>query len=428
MRRCLIVTALVLALLPAGVAAADPAYAPVDRAGPALDVPTAKLAAALECSRGIDRASRTPILLVPGTGASAHDNYSWNYEPQFDKLGIPWCAVTFPYDGNGDIQVNGEYIVYALRTMYARAGRKVSVVGHSQGGMVPRWALRFWPDTRKMVDDVIGFAPSNHGTTQAGLACHGSCLVANWQQAYMSNFIRALNSYQETFPGISYTNVYTHDDEVVRPNSDDTGSSSLHGGGGRITNVAVQDVCPADSSDHDLLGTVDAVAYALAIDALDHDGPADPARIPATTCAQPYMPGINPVTGTAAGLQALYDDETSTGPETPAEPPLACYVYASCRLGGTASPPHVRCTALGPLRFRLHAPRGERIVGVAVYVDGVRVRRRRGHRIGSVSIGRRAAGHRSIRIVTTMSRGVRRVSVRAVHGCTLGRPHTHRLR
>src|SRR5207237_8088809 len=88
-------------------------------------------------------------------------------------------------------------------------------------------------------------------------------LVANWQQAYMSNFIRALNSYQETFPGISYTDVYTHNDEVVRPNSDDTGSSSLHGGGGRIANVAVQDICPAGGSEHDFLGTADAAPSPL---------------------------------------------------------------------------------------------------------------------------------------------------------------------
>jgi hypothetical protein len=427
MRRCLLITAVAFALL-AGVATADPAYAPPDRPGPALGVAPAKLAAALECSRGIDRASRTPVLLVPGTGSNAHDNFSWNYEPQFNKLGIPWCAVSFPYNGNGDIQVNGEYVVYALRTMYARAGRKVSVVGHSQGGMVPRWALRFWPDTRQMVDDVIGFAPSNHGTTQAGLACHGSCIEANWQQAYMSNFIRALNSYQETFPGISYTNVYTHNDEVVRPNSDDTGSSSLHGGGGRITNVAVQDVCPADSSEHDTLGTVDAVAYALAIDALDHDGPADKARIPASTCAQPYMPGIDPATGPAAGFQALVNNESSTGPETPAEPPLACYVFASCRQAVAGTPTRSRCTTLRPLRFKLHPPRGQRVVGVDVYVDGVRVKRVRGHRIRSVSIGRRAAGHRKIEVVTRTSTGGRRASVRTVHGCKLGRPHTRRLR
>jgi hypothetical protein len=334
-------------------AQADPVYASPSRPGPPLDVPHGQLAAALECSAGVAHASRAPVLLVPGTGASAHDNFSWNYEPAFNTLGIPWCAVTFPYDGNGDIQVNGEYVVYAIRTMHALAGRRISIVGHSQGGMVPRWALRFWPDTRQMVDDVIGFAPSNHGTTQTQFSCQGSCLEANWQQAYMSNFIRALNSYQETFPGISYTNVYTHNDEVVRPNSDDHGSSSLHGGGGRITNVAVQDSCPADSSDHDVLGTIDAVAYALAIDALDHDGPANPSRISPSVCTQPYMPGVNPVTGPAAGLQAFYDDESSTGPTTASEPPLACYVFASCQ-PKTAAQPSCR----GRIRLRLRATRG----------------------------------------------------------------------
>jgi pimeloyl-ACP methyl ester carboxylesterase len=426
MRRALLLSALGLILL-AGVSRADPVYAPVDRTGPPLDVPPAKLAAALECSQGVDHAARTPVLLVPGTGASAKDNFSWNYEPALNQRGTPWCAVTFPYNGNGDIQVNGEYVVYAIRTMHARAGRRISVIGHSQGGMVPRWALRFWPDTRSMVDDVIGFAPSNHGTTQTQFSCTNSCLVANWQQAYMSNFIRALNSYQETFPGVSYTDVYTHNDEIVRPNSDDTGSSSLHGGGGRITNVAVQDVCPNDSSDHDLLGTVDPVAYALAIDALDNDGPANPAHVPLSTCAQPYMPGIDPVTGPAAGLQALYDDETSTGPETPSEPPLACYVFASCRQANATAPP-ASCTATPRLRFRLHPWRHERIVAVDVYVDRRRVAHRRGRRLVSVAVGPVAAGHHTITILTRASDGVRRKSVRTLSGCTLGKPHSSRVR
>ncbi len=328
---CATLPLLVSAALLAPAARAAAPYTPPWWPGPALSVPRAKLMAALQCQPSVSHARRTPVLLVPGTGASAHDNFSWNYEPAFDRLGIPWCAVTFPYDGNGDIQVNGEYVVYAIRTMYARAGRRISIVGHSQGGMVPRWALRFWPDTRHMVDDVIGFAPSNHGTTQASDTCSGGCLYANMQQSYMSHFILALNSYQETFRGISYTNVYTRHDEVVQPNTSDHGSSSLHGGGGRIANVAVQDICPADLSEHDLLGTIDAVAYALALDALSHPGPADPNRVPRSVCTQPLMPGVSPVTGPPAGLIALYDDETSTGPTGTHEPPLACYVLLACR-------------------------------------------------------------------------------------------------
>jgi pimeloyl-ACP methyl ester carboxylesterase len=407
-------------MVAAGPATADPAYAPPDRAGPALDVSIDKLAGALECSDGVNGAQRAPVLLMPGTGSNAKDNFGWNYERAFNDLGIPWCAVSFPYNGNGDVQVNGEYVVYAIRTMYARAGRRVSLVGHSQGGMVGRWALRFWPDTRAMVDDVIGFAPSNHGTKQAGLTCRDKCIYANWQQSYQSNFIRALNSFAETWAGVSYTSIYSHNDEVVTPNSDDTGSSSLHGGAGRIRNVALQDVCPADTSEHFLIGTTDAVAYALAIDALQHDGPADPARISSTTCAQPYMPGIDPATGPAAGLQAFYNNQSSTGPEATSEPPLACYVLASCK------PAAATCAATRVVRFHLHAGKRGRIVAVDVYVDKRRIRHRRAHRIRTISIGRLPAGSHTIRVVTRASTGVRHVSVRKVRGCRLTKPHTRR--
>jgi Putative serine esterase (DUF676) len=56
--------------------------------------------------------------------------------------------VTLPDNGMDDIQVAGEFVVNAIRTMYTRAGRRISIFGHSQGGMVPRWAFRFWPVPR----------------------------------------------------------------------------------------------------------------------------------------------------------------------------------------------------------------------------------------------------------------------------------------
>jgi triacylglycerol esterase/lipase EstA (alpha/beta hydrolase family) len=307
-------------------------YAPVDQPGPALSVPQGELDASLQCTGGLAGAGLAPVLLVPGTGSNPPHNFGWNWEPALNQLGIPWCAVTLPHNSLGDIQVAGEYVVNGIRTMYQRAGRKISIIGHSQGGMLPRWALRFWPDTRAMVDDQIGFAPSNHGTTGAKFTCATGCPEAFWQQSDTSEFIKALNSYQETFPGISYTEVYTHTDEVVTPNSDDSGSSSLHGGGGEITNEAVQQICPLDLNEHNALGTVDNVAYALAIDALDHAGPADPSRIPASVCTQPFMPGVNPATAAVDAASTLADLLTNiaTYPPAPAEPPLRCYVTASC--------------------------------------------------------------------------------------------------
>jgi Putative serine esterase (DUF676) len=321
-------------LLPASAAAIT--YAPVDQPGPPLSVSQDKLNASLECPSNLAGAARAPVLLVPGTGSNPQHNFSWNWEPALDSLGIPWCAVTLPGNALGDIQVAGEYVVNAIRTMHQRAGRRISIIGHSQGGMIPRWALRFWPDTRAMVDDQIGFAPSNHGTTGADPLCTLSCAAADWQQRDIAEFIKALNSYQETFPGISYTEIYSHFDEIVTPNSDDTGSSSLHGGGGEITNEAIQDLCPLDSSEHLAIGTQDNVAYDLAIDALEHPGPADPARAKASDAGMctplKLMPGINPLTyptdlASAAADLAL---NTATAPQINAEPPLACYVTASC--------------------------------------------------------------------------------------------------
>jgi pimeloyl-ACP methyl ester carboxylesterase len=305
-------------------------------------VPKEKLNASLDCPSSLAGAGRSPVLLVPGTGSNPEHNFSWNWEPALSKLGIPWCAVTLPDNALGDIQVAGEYVVNAIRTMYQRAGRRISIVGHSQGGMIPRWALRFWPDTRAMVDDQIGLAPSNHGTTGAEVLCSVSCAAADWQQSDKAQFIAALNSYQETFPGISYTEIYTHFDEIVTPNSNDMGSSSLHGGGGEITNVAIQDLCPSDPSEHLAIGTQDNVAYDLAVDALTHSGPGDPSRAASSDpliCTTPLMPGINPITYPTdlAGATADLAKNTASAPAVKAEPPLACYVTASCAAGGTAS-------------------------------------------------------------------------------------------
>ncbi|MFL5907335.1 MAG: lipase family alpha/beta hydrolase [Solirubrobacterales bacterium] len=314
-------------------------YAPVDQPGPALSVPQDQLDARLTCTGNVGGAARAPVLLVPGTGSNPQHNFGWNWMPALNDLGIPWCAVNPPENSLGDIQIAGEYIVNAIRTMYSTAGRKIAIIGHSQGGMSPRWALRFWPDTRAMVDDQIGIAPSNHGTRDAEFACQMPCVPANFQQSDKAEFIKAVNSYQETFPGISYTEIYTHTDEIVTPNSDDNGSSSLHGGGGEIENEAVQDICPLDPTEHNGLGTVDNVAYALAIDALDHPGPANPSRIPSSVCTQPFMPGVNPATfptdAASTALDLLINEQSA--PTVPAEPPLKCYVTASCPKAGVAA-------------------------------------------------------------------------------------------
>ena len=91
----------------------------------------------------------------------------------------------------------------------------------------------------------------------------------------------------------------------MTPAFDASDTSSLHGGGGRITNVDLQDVCPAHVADHLKTGSYDAVGYALAIDALTHDGPADPVRIDRAVCTQEFPPGVDPATFPTSCLNGI---------------------------------------------------------------------------------------------------------------------------
>jgi hypothetical protein len=327
-----------------GASAAAPRerYAPLHRPGPELTVPGKRLREALDCHGDLRNSAKAPVLLNPATGVTPVKNYAWNYERAFTHQHRPWCAVTMPHRTLGDIQTAAEYLVHAIRRMHARSGQRIAILGHSQGGMSMRWALRFWPDTRRMVGDVIGMAGSNHGTTTLRHCVAGrtTCPPAVWQQDRGARFIEALNSRVETFAGISYTEIYTRTDEVVQPSdADATASSALHTGKGRITNVATQDVCPSDVDEHLMVGTVDPVTYALVMDALTHRGPARPERVGPAVCSRVYQPGVDParaqmyldILGAAPGLLAVNVPEVNVvgAPEVAREPRLRCYVFAA---------------------------------------------------------------------------------------------------
>ena len=182
--RWVVVTALVALVwaAPAALAAAP--------AGPPLSVPAAELAKSLDCPKRLAGASRAPVLLIPGTNLEPKANFDWNYEPALTAAGIPWCAVTLPTYGMNDIQVSAEYVVWAIRTMARESGRRVAVLGHSQGGLGTRWALRWWPDLRDDVSDVIMFGTPNHGATYSDSNYTGpsTCSASLYQMRSDSQF------------------------------------------------------------------------------------------------------------------------------------------------------------------------------------------------------------------------------------------------
>lgn len=302
---------------------------------PALTVPTSTLDAALACSAGLASATRAPVLLVPGTATTPDTAFSWNHQPALEAMGWPYCTVELPESAMADAQVSAEYIVHAIRQMARLSGRRVAVVGYSQGGMLPRWALRFYPDIREHVEELVGLAPSNHGTETAAPTCVSGCQPSIWQQRSDAAFIAALNADFETVAGVDYTVIYTQLDEVVVPNAGPNPSSPLRAQGEHLANIATQSVCPANAADHLALGTYDPVAHALLVDALTHPGPADQTRLAgyagapgtAAVCAEVFMPGVNPATFALdyGGLLAGISEAAANTERVDAEPALRCF-------------------------------------------------------------------------------------------------------
>jgi triacylglycerol esterase/lipase EstA (alpha/beta hydrolase family) len=326
-RRSLVGVALAGALIAAGLGL-RPAAATSNGpdGGPALDVPQAALSSALHCTGGAGAPSgERPVLLVHGTGLTPAQSWDWNYGEVLPKLGYPTCTVALPQSALGDIQVASEYVVYAIDTMAQEWNSQVDVIGHSQGGIEPRWALRWWPGLRTKVDHYIGLASPNHGIYAAdACADSGNCWAAVWQMAQGSHFMTALNSLYEAPGPTSYTNIYSLTDDLVQPALPDP-TAALRAGA-NVSNIAVQSVCPGRYVNHGGM-LADAVVFALVMDALGTKGPAKASDVPVTVCAQQFIPGVSPVAA-VTGNAEVYTNAAQAFRDQPGvkqEPPLEPY-------------------------------------------------------------------------------------------------------
>lgn len=250
---------------------------------PALETDQAKLDAGLVCTP-FTHPDKAPVLLVHGTFTTGYEQYDWTYLPLLDQRGFDVCAVTYPDRGLGDQQISAEYVVNALRRIYAKTGRKVAMIGHSQGASMPRWALRWWPSARNAVEDFVLQAGPNHGTSNAPalpvLPATTGMPAAFYQFTPGSNFTKAVNSVDETPGDISYTSIYTQFDELVQPASPiPTAALDWKQNNPKVSNILIQDVCPGRFVDHVTIGLTDRVSFELALDAISNPGPASIERL-----------------------------------------------------------------------------------------------------------------------------------------------------
>ncbi|MEW2522117.1 esterase/lipase family protein [Actinacidiphila alni] len=234
-----------------------------------------------------------PVVLVHGTLGNGTDNWLV-FAPYLVQRG--YCVFSFDYGmlpgeslfgGLGPITDSAQQLSdFTDRVLAATGASKVDMVGHSQGGMMPRYYLRFLGGAAK-VNALVGLAPDSHGTTLSGLTkllpyfpgaadlleSHAPGLT---DQVVGSPFQQKLNAGGDTEPGVHYTVISTIYDEVATPYTTQALS------GPNVHNVVLQDLCPVDVSEHVAIGLTDRIAFHEAANALD------PAHATPTTCLSAF--------------------------------------------------------------------------------------------------------------------------------------------
>jgi triacylglycerol esterase/lipase EstA (alpha/beta hydrolase family) len=266
---------LVAGLLPPTTARADQLASPDNIAG-VLPEPAAETLNDPTCK--LTPEHPRPVVLVHGLGATASENWHF-FAPYLAGKGFCVYGLTYgqvaQWPGRGGVasmEASAAQLgAFVDKVLAATGAKQVDLVGHSEGGIMPRWYLKFNGGAAK-VAHFVAWAPPNHGTTISGLTPlreffpgFDDRLAASCQSCPEflpgSEFLRELNDGGDTVGSVRYTVIATRYDYLVTPIE----TSFLHGD--HVTNILLQDVNPAAVPEH-LALAADPTTFDLTLAAL----------------------------------------------------------------------------------------------------------------------------------------------------------------
>jgi hypothetical protein len=330
----------------------EPIYPKVASGDASYSIPEAKLRGAIYIPTtfryGAADASQ-PILLVGGTGNPGYVTYAGSYIPLLQSpetsFGDPvW--LNLPGYSLEDIQTNAEYVAYAIQYISRiSSDRSIAVFGYSQGNLDSQWAYKNWPSTRERVTDHVAFSPGYHGTRITELLAAIPQPPAWLQSTYDSDFVAALRADGGDSAYVPTTIIYSSTDQVVQPQTGDGASSPLKDERDvGVSNVLVQDICPGKPAGsfytHESV-MVNPIAYALAKDAVFHDGPGQVSRLKLDDICEHYLAPTLTLDDFiltensavfAAGVTLLYKGKSLSEPAIRSEYFLCLYLTFRARI------------------------------------------------------------------------------------------------
>ena len=240
-----------------------------------------------------------PVILVHGLFANMTDNWQ-TFGPLLANNG--YCVYTITYGNHTNYPPPFNFLgglapmeqsalqlgAFVDKVLAATGASKVDLVGHSEGATMPYWYLKFDGGAAK-VDKMVGISSVVHGTSLvdptkiAGVLppLGGTAALAAGSAGFCdscaefsptSSFIKSLDAFGVTVPGVTYTQIVTKFDELVLPYTSGIIDES------NVTNIVVQNQCPLDFADHIAIAS-DPVAARDVLNALD---PAHAQRVPCT--------------------------------------------------------------------------------------------------------------------------------------------------
>jgi len=200
------------------------------------------------------------VTLAPLLANNGYCVYAFNYGATWLSWEV-WPFIGPRVDGLNHIEHSAEELRSFVNNVLSKTGAsKVNLVGHSQGGMMPNYYIKFLGGATK-VNELIGLSPSNHGTTLSGLtkllevfpfaSKIVSGLLEFWGAASLpdqevgSAFIKKLfGSGEPVVSGVRYVVIQTTHDEVVTP------YTNAFLSGSNVTNITIQNQCSGDPVAH----------------------------------------------------------------------------------------------------------------------------------------------------------------------------------
>jgi len=279
---------------------------------------------------------KTPVILIPGTAVPSGTTWYYTFSKLGNSTDVDVVWVNLPRASLNDAQVNAEYVAYAINYISSLCSKPAALISWSQGGLDTQWALKYWPSTRLALQDFIAMSPDFHGSMVEAVVCpaltYVACTPSILQQAWEAEFITTLRGDGGDSAYVPTTVIYSTFDEIVEPMSGPNASALLHDTRGvGVTLAHVQSVCanqPAGGFYTHEGVLYNPLAWALAIDAITHDGPANLSRLDlGQVCGKALAPELElqDLFGTEGLMLIAVAELVSYGPRAAREPPIMGY-------------------------------------------------------------------------------------------------------